>query len=73
MTDQEKIQFIEKAISTIFQQEVQLTEETDLTDVGLDSLEIVELQMFYEEKLKIAMPDNADPVYTVKDLMKLMV
>jgi acyl carrier protein len=72
MTDQEKIQFVERAILTVFKKEVQLTEETDLKDVGLDSLEIVELQMFYEDELKVEMPDTTDPVHTVKDLMKLM-
>ena len=73
MTDQEKIQFIEKAILKICKKEIQLTEEIDLKDVGLDSLEIVELQMFYEDELKVHMPESTDPVNTVKDLMKLMV
>ena len=73
MTEQEKIQFIERAMSTIFKKEEQLTEDTDLKDVGLDSLEIVELQMLYEDELKIEMPDTTDPINTVKDLMKLMV
>ena len=72
MTDQEKIDFITRAILTIFKKEVVLNEETNLTDIGLDSLEVVELQMFYEDELKVVMPDNTDPVHTVKDLMKLM-
>lgn len=73
MTEQEKIHFIERAILTVFNKEVQLTEDTDLKDIGLDSLEIVELQMFYEDELKIEMPESTDPINTVKNLMKLMV
>ena len=46
--------------------------EDVLIDLGLDSLDIVEIQLLYEETFKIELPDNLK-VSTVKDLMDLMI
>jgi acyl carrier protein len=73
MTDQEKIKFIEEAIRNIFNKPTKspILESDNLLDLGLDSLDIVELQMYYEDKTNQML--NTDPrVVTVKDLMLLM-
>lgn len=71
MTDQEKIKFIEDAIAKLFKKTVSLNPSDKLLDLSLDSLDTVELQMYYEEVTGIeTMADSA--VITVSDLMALM-
>jgi acyl carrier protein len=73
MTDQEKMKFIEDAIKHIFNKPTKypILESDNLLDLGLDSLDIVELQMYYEDKTNQIL--NTDSrVVTVKDLMLLM-
>jgi len=71
MTDAEKIKFIEDAILHLFKKTVSLKTDDNLLDLSLDSLEIVELQMYYEETTGIETdPDSS--VVTVNDMMALM-
>lgn len=49
-----------------------LTEETTLDELDLDSLDVVELQMMYEEDHGVEIPDSYDPIITVGDLLKIL-
>lgn len=49
-----------------------VTEETKLRDLNLDSLDIVELQMFYEEKMNVVIKDPEGPITKVSELLDLM-
>ena len=73
MTDQEKLDFLKNAITTLFKKnpKVEITPEASLLDIGLDSLDIVELQMHYEEVHGVETATDARVKY-VKDLMALM-
>lgn len=73
MTNSEKIIFLTEAIRAILKREPEIPIEPSviLTDLGLDSLDIVELQMYYEEKTgDIIEPESI--ITTVSDLMAKM-
>jgi acyl carrier protein len=73
MTDQEKLDFIKTAITNLFkkQPKSEVTPDKSLIDLGLDSLDIVELQMHYEEATGEETATDSR-VVTVADLMSLM-
>jgi acyl carrier protein len=71
MTDAEKIKFIEDAISHLFKKTMNIKPSDNLLELSLDSLEIVELQMYYEEVTGIEM-DADSTVVKVSDMMALM-
>ena len=71
MTDQEKIQFIEDAVLKLFKKTIKISKTDILLDIGLDSLDSVELQVYYEEVTATEVSDDAR-VSTVADLMALM-
>jgi acyl carrier protein len=73
MTDQEKLEFLTSAISTLFKKPLAspLTANNNLLEIGLDSLDIVELQMYYEEQYNVETSTDSR-VSTVQDLMNLM-
>ena len=50
----------------------EITENTDLIDLDLDSLDIVELQMMYEDDHGVILPDPANVPRTVGDLMDIL-
>jgi acyl carrier protein len=58
------------ALSTLKQREVDITEDTDLLgDLGLDSLQVMNLLLHVEDRFDISIPVNILPdVKTVKDL-----
>jgi acyl carrier protein len=72
MTDQEKIKFIEDSLLEMLDRKLNV-KPTDVLvdDLNLDSLDIVELQMNYEEKTGKEIPDDL-VVVTVQDLMNAM-
>lgn len=74
MTDAEKIEFLSKAIKTIKDKNLtrELTRDTNLNDIGIDSLDAVELQMYYEEETGVETRDPDRAVKTVGDLIDLM-
>lgn len=74
MNNLEKLEFLEDAVQNKFGKELteKLTPETALTSIGLDSLDIVELQMYYEDTYNIEIPTSAR-IITVGDIMALMV
>ena len=71
MTDQEKIEFIEDAVLKLFKKPIKLSPTDNLLEVGLDSLDVVELQVYYEEITAIEV-SNDSKVSTVAELMALM-
>jgi acyl carrier protein len=71
MNDQEKIKFIKEAILKISNKDVKINPQDVLLDMGLDSLDIVELQIYYEETTGNEISDDV-LINTVEDLMKVM-
>lgn len=73
MTDQEKLDFLNSAIRSQFNKspKIEITPDARLLDIGLDSLDIVELQMYYEEVHGVETATDARVVF-VRDLMALM-
>lgn len=73
MTDQEKLDFLTQAIRELYKNKTfkQLSPDDRLKDLGLDSLDIVELQMYYEEKTGV-ITANEGKISTISDLMKIM-
>jgi acyl carrier protein len=73
MTDQEKLNFILETLQQIIKKDIDsITAEMTLTDdLGLDSLDIVEIQIHYEETFNVQTKDSQ--VYNVQGLMDLMV
>ena len=73
MTDQEKINFLVQAIKELKGVDVTMvTTETNLGDLHLDSLDAIELQMYYEDVNGVETKDPTGAVKTVGDLIKLM-
>ena len=73
MTDQEKINFLVKAIKELKDIDVtEITAETRLGDLNIDSLDAIELQMYYEEVNGVQTKDPTGAVKTVGDLISLM-
>lgn len=71
MNTQEKIEFLQAAIAKLFDRKVDLSLDDHLRDIGLDSLDVVELQLHYEENFDVQLSDTA-VVNTVGDLVALM-
>jgi acyl carrier protein len=72
MSDSDKLDFIMKALTEIFEKDVRNISPSDrLLDLGLDSLDIVELQMHYEDVMH-AETETDDVLLTVGDLMSVM-
>jgi acyl carrier protein len=71
MTDQEKIKFIEEYVLQIFKKNITLSPTDVLLDIGLDSLDVVELQIYYEEITSTEITNEAT-VSTIGDLMAIM-
>jgi len=73
MNKEEKLNFIKNAIFELKDIQIEkLTEYTHLVDLGLDSLDIVELQVYYEEKSGGTTLDPETSINTVGDLLKIM-
>jgi acyl carrier protein len=72
MTEQEKIEFLESAILKLFDKTVTLNLDDSLLDLGIDSLDAVELQLYYEEEMDVQMEDTNGIAITVRDLIKMM-
>jgi acyl carrier protein len=72
MTEQDKIKFLESAILKLFDKTVILNLDDNLLDLGIDSLDAVELQLYYEEEMDVQMEDMNGVAITVRDLIKMM-
>lgn len=72
MTEQEKIEFLISAVNKMFHKDISNLKLTDkLSDLNLDSLDTVELQMYYEEQYDVVLPNNVN-IVTVADLINIM-
>lgn len=74
MIKKEKFILLKDLIYTLknVDQFVEIKESTLLKDLNLDSLDIVELQVMYEEKTGKEIADPDKPLLTVKDLLNLL-
>ena len=68
--DTDKFEFLKIEINKLLKKEVEITLDTVLLDIGLDSLDIVELQMEYEETFNVELKDIEQPIQTVADLIR---
>lgn len=68
----EKLEFIQASINELLKKEIQITPDTVLLDIGLDSLDIVELEMKYEETFNVELKNPDFPIHTVADLINAM-
>jgi acyl carrier protein len=71
MSDEEKIEFIREAILKVSKRDIKISPEDVLLEIGIDSLDTVELQMYYEENTGNEIRDDV-VIITVRDLMKVM-
>lgn len=73
MSNEEKLALITDALINVFKKDLtKPIQPTDsLVDLGLDSLDIVEMQMYYEDTTGHDLPVNS-LLITVKDLMDIM-
>jgi acyl carrier protein len=70
MTDQEKFDFLKSAFNDLFKKQLpEITKDTPIQDLGLDSLDIVELQMEFEKRYDVEVPDPENDIKTVGDLL----
>ena len=70
--DTDKFEFLKKEINKLLKKEVEITLDTVLLDIGLDSLDIVELQMVYEETFNVELKDIEHSIPTIADLIRAM-
>lgn len=73
MSDIDKIDFLKSAIKELKGLDVpDLNRDMRLVDLKIDSLDAVELQMYYEEKVGVETRDPEKAVVTIGDLIDLM-
>jgi len=73
MNNNDKMDFLKATIKKLGHTNIgSISAATKLAAIGLDSLDIVELQMEYEDTFKKEIPETADPIITVGDILKLM-
>ena len=75
MNRQEKLEFLKESIARIGVKSTvasSINEFTLLSDLNLDSLDIVELQIFYEEQTGSITSDPDYPPKSVRELLDLM-
>lgn len=68
----DKFEFVKIEINKLLKKEVEITLDTVLLDIGLDSLDIVELQMVYEETFNVELKDIEHSIPTIADLIRAM-
>lgn len=72
ITETEKLEFMERSIEKLFNTKFKLNLGDNLYDLGIDSLDIIELQLNYEETFNVQLPDEHGPITYVSDIIKLM-
>ena len=72
MTEQDKLKFLEQAIKTLFDKTVTLSMDDSLLELGIDSLDAVELQLYYEEQNNVQLNDSNLAISSVRDLINAM-
>jgi acyl carrier protein len=72
VTESEKLEFMEQSMKKLFKIEFKLNLGDNLYDLGIDSLDVVELQLNYEETFNVELPDTNKSIVYVSDIIKLM-
>jgi acyl carrier protein len=75
MNRERNLQILIESISNLKDiplEQIKITENTPLKSLELDSLDIVEMQMYYEDKTGIETKDPTSPIVTVKDLLDIL-
>lgn len=72
VSDAEKLEFMQQAMKKLFKIEFKLNLGDNLYDLGVDSLDVVELQLEYEETFDVQLPDTHTQIVYVSDIIKLM-
>jgi len=75
MTDEEKLELLTNAINEVtgnFIDRAKLNKLTPVSAFDLDSLDVVEIQMYCEDRLGHPIQDSIDPIRTVGDLLLLL-
>jgi len=72
ITETEKLEFMEQAMEKLFKIKFKLRLGDNLYDLGIDSLDVVELQLNYEETFNVQLPDEHKPIVYVSDIINLM-
>jgi len=76
MTEQEKLDFFKIAYAELTKaqvSELDITADTALEDLNIDSLDAVELQMLLEDRSGMTVKDPTGVLRTVRDLLDLIV
>jgi acyl carrier protein len=68
----DKRQFLKNAIVALQSTTTEFTDSTLLSDLKLDSLDVVELQIMYEDATNTVLDDPTYPIVTIGDLLQLM-
>jgi acyl carrier protein len=73
MNSQDNLKWLENILNSKFNNPVSsITEDTMIEDLGIDSLDLVELQLEYENDFGVELPDSTDEIRTVRDLLNLL-
>lgn len=72
VTESEKLEFMQQAMKKLFKIDFKLNMGDNLYDLGIDSLDVVELQLNYEETFNVELPDTYKSMVYVSDIIKLM-
>lgn len=73
MTEHEQIETFKKALASTTKRPVpDITKDTLLTTLSIDSLDAVELQMYYEDMFGVETKDPSGAIKTVGDFLKLL-
>jgi acyl carrier protein len=73
MKNLENIEWLRKKLKEQFSKDsLDIDENTLIEDLGIDSLDLVELQLEYENDFEIKLQDNTEELKTVRDLLTLL-
>ena len=66
-------EWFKKTIKNKFDKEIdQIDENSYLVDLGIDSLDLVEIQLEYENDFSVEVPETTKEIRTVKDLLEIL-
>ena len=71
-TEAAKLEFMQQAVDKLFKIKFKLSLGDNLYDLGIDSLDVIELQLNYEETFNVQLPDTHQPIIYVSDIINLM-
>ncbi len=72
VTEAEKLEFMQQAVDKLFKIKFKLNLGDNLYDLGIDSLDVIELQLNYEDTFDVQLPDSHKPLVYVSDIINLM-